>query len=39
MKIETNQFKWIKRAVLLMMAMLFLCLWPVQAKAEEGKYY
>ena len=22
-----------------MMAMLFLCLWPVQAKAEEGKYY
>ena len=39
MRIETNQFKWIKRAVLLMMAMMFLCLWPVQAKAEEGKYY
>ena len=41
MRSEANKVKWIKRAVLLMMAMMFLCLWPVQARAEEdeGEYY
>ena len=41
MRIEANKVKWIKRAVLLMMAMMFLCLQPVQARAEEdeGEYY